>query len=157
VLALENAIYSVISPEGCASILWRAPERAQEAAVAMRLTAAEQQELGVIDEVVPEPGEGAHTNVDETARRLRPRIVHHLDTLAGRDRRVLVDNRYARYRRMGEFDETIIAAAARPERHGLTDRLRSFIEGGRGQILGGDGAPLRPGAADDEPPLGEEV
>jgi acetyl-CoA carboxylase carboxyl transferase alpha subunit len=60
VLALENAIYSVISPEGCASILWRAPERAQEAAVAMRLTALEQQALGVIDEVIPEPGDGAH-------------------------------------------------------------------------------------------------
>ena len=158
VVALENAIYSVISPEGCAAILWRAPDRAQDAAVAMRLTAAEQKELGVIDEVVPEPGEGAHSNVDETARRLRPRIVHHLDTLAGRDRQVLVDNRYARYRRMGEFEELPMAASARPERQGLTDRLRSLIEGGRAQLLGSDGAPLRPGAADDEePPLGEEV
>jgi acetyl-CoA carboxylase carboxyl transferase subunit alpha len=158
VLALENAIYSVISPEGCASILWRAPERAQEAAVAMRLTAAEQHQLGVIDEVVPEPAEGAHQNVDETARRLRPRIVHHLDTLAGRDRLVLVDARYARYRRMGELTEPEAPAEGRAERQGLTDRLRSLIEGGRAQILGADGRPLPPDAGEDEePPLGEEV
>jgi acetyl-CoA carboxylase carboxyl transferase subunit alpha len=159
VLALENAIYSVISPEGCASILWRAPDRAQEAAVAMRLTAPEQQALGVIDEVVSEPAEGAHQNVEETARRLRPRIVHHLDTLAGRERAALVDNRYERYRRMGDFSELPGAPSARPERQGITDRLRSLIEGGRTAIVGGDGGPLRPGAADeaDEPPLGEEV
>jgi acetyl-CoA carboxylase carboxyl transferase subunit alpha len=157
VLALENAIYSVISPEGCASILWRDASRAQEAAVAMRLTAVEQQQLGVIDEVIPEPGEGAHTNVDETARRLRPRIVQHLDTLAGRDRHVLVDNRYARYRRMGDFVELPAPPAGRVERPGLTDRLRSLIEGGRTQILGNDGGPLRPVADDDEPPRGEEV
>ncbi len=56
VLALENAIYSVISPEGCASILWRTPAAAQQAAVAMRLTAGEQEALGVIDQVIPEPG-----------------------------------------------------------------------------------------------------
>jgi acetyl-CoA carboxylase carboxyl transferase subunit alpha len=62
VLALENAIYSVISPEGCASILWRSPDKAQDAAVAMRLTAREQQALGVIDEVIPEPAGGAHEN-----------------------------------------------------------------------------------------------
>ena len=60
VLALENAIYSVISPEGCASILWRTPDAAQQAAVAMRLTAADQLALGVVDEVVPEPADGAH-------------------------------------------------------------------------------------------------
>jgi acetyl-CoA carboxylase carboxyl transferase subunit alpha len=164
VLALDNAIYSVISPEGCASILWRAPERAQDAAVAMRLTAADQHELGVIDEVVPEPAEGAHEKPDETARRLRERIVHHLDTLAGRDRQVLLDARYRRYRRMGEFAEVALpAAAARSERHGLAERLRGLIEGGRSALVG-DGSTLRPDAADDQArapddqaPLGEEV
>ncbi len=74
VLALENSIYSVISPEGAASILWRSPEFSQQAAVAMRLTAAEQLALGVIDEVVPEPVGGAHEHPEETARRLRERI-----------------------------------------------------------------------------------
>ena len=60
VMALENAIYSVISPEGCASILWRSPDAARQAAVAMRLTAREQQALGVIDIVIAEPERGAH-------------------------------------------------------------------------------------------------
>ena len=71
VLALENSIYSVISPEGAASILWRSPEYAQQAAVAMRLTAAEQLALGVIDEVMPEPTGGAHEHPAETAKALK--------------------------------------------------------------------------------------
>ena len=75
VIALENAVYSVISPEGCASILWRTPDEAPAAALAMRMTAADQQALGVVDVVVPEPGEGAHTDHAETARRLRQVIV----------------------------------------------------------------------------------
>ena len=60
VIALENAVYSVISPEGCASILWRTADEAPTAAAAMRMTAADQRALGVVDIVVPEPGEGAH-------------------------------------------------------------------------------------------------
>ncbi|MDP8904004.1 MAG: acetyl-CoA carboxylase carboxyltransferase subunit alpha [Chloroflexota bacterium] len=159
VLALENAIYSVISPEGCASILWRSPDRAQEAAVAMRLTAREQETLGVVDEVIPEPDGGAHEDTAETARRLRARIVHHLDTLAGRDRSALVDARYARYRRMGEFATIVPSAGGRPERVGLADRIRALLESGRAALPGGDGAPLRPSMADaeEEPPLREEI
>ncbi len=161
VLALENAIYSVISPEGCASILWRAPERAQEAAVAMRLTAGEQQALGVIDDVIAEPGEGAHEDPAETARRIRERVVPLLDTLAGRDRQALVDARYARYRRMGEFATLAPTSAARPERAGIADRIRALLESGRAALAGSDGL-LPPAAADrpqadDEPPLREEV
>jgi acetyl-CoA carboxylase carboxyl transferase subunit alpha len=159
VLALENAIYSVISPEGCASILYRAPERAQEAAVAMRMTAAEQHELGVIDEVIPEPSGGAHENVDETARRLRPRIVHHLDTLAGRDREVLVEARYRRYRQMGAFTEAPPEVpAVRAERQGLAERIRALFDSGRTALVGGDGTALPPVPdEDEEPPRGEEV
>ena len=71
VIALENAVYSVISPEGCASILWRSTDEAATAAAAMRMTAGDQRDLGVIDLVVAEPGEGAHTDPAETARRLR--------------------------------------------------------------------------------------
>ncbi len=81
VIALENAVYSVISPEGCASILWRTPDRAADAAVAMRMTAAEQAALGVIDIVVPEPTGGAHTDHAETAARLRTAIVDQLEIL----------------------------------------------------------------------------
>ena len=81
VIALENAVYSVISPEGCAAILWRTADEAPTAAAAMRMTAAEQQALGVVDTVVEEPGEGAHTDHAETARRLKPIIVAELDRL----------------------------------------------------------------------------
>src|SRR5206468_11488457 len=81
VIALENAVYSVISPEGCASILWRTADEAPAAALAMKMTAADQQALGVIDIVVPEPAEGAHADVDETARRLKPIIIERLAAL----------------------------------------------------------------------------
>jgi acetyl-CoA carboxylase carboxyl transferase subunit alpha len=130
VLALENAIYSVISPEGCASILWRTPEAAQDAAVAMRLTAADQHELGVVDEVIPEPAEGAHTDAEGTARALREAIARHLDLLTERDPEVLLADRHARYRRMGEVAS--LAPARRPrrerrERRGVTERLRDLL------------------------------
>ena len=62
VIALENAVYSVISPEGCASILWRTPDEAPAAALAMKMTAADRAQLGVVDEVIPEPRAGAHTD-----------------------------------------------------------------------------------------------
>jgi acetyl-CoA carboxylase carboxyl transferase subunit alpha len=159
VLALENSIYSVISPEGAASILWRSPDYAQQAAVAMRLTAPEQLALGVIDEVIPEPSGGAHENPEETARRLRARICSHLDALAGRDRRVLLDARYARYRNMGEYATATETGERRPERGGITDRIRQLLETGRAALAGGDGSALPIGAADydGEPPLREDV
>ena len=158
VLALENAIYSVISPEGCASILWRSPDKAQDAAVAMRLTAREQQALGVIDEVIAEPAGGAHENASETARRLKPAIVSQLDTLAGRDKQVLLDQRYARYRRMGEFSTVTPSAGGKAERVSLADRLRALFESGRAVIVG-DAVPLKPyeGSEEEEPPLREEI
>src|SRR5204863_2377352 len=82
VIALENAVYSVISPEGCAAILWRTADEAATAALAMRMSAQDQLELGVIDRVIPEPGEGAHAERAETARRLRGVIVAELDRLS---------------------------------------------------------------------------
>lgn len=159
VLALENAIYSVISPEGCASILWRTPEAAQQAAVAMRLTAGEQQALGVIDMVVPEPAEGAHAAPAETAKRLKAAIVAQLDVLAGLDPHDLLDARYARYRQMGAFTTTGEPRRVRRERRRLTDRIRGVLSSGRAVLGVGDGLPLRPDVAEesDEPPLHEEV
>jgi acetyl-CoA carboxylase carboxyl transferase subunit alpha len=161
VMALENSIYSVISPEGAASILWRSGEYAQQAALAMRLTAPEQLALGVIDEVVPEPAGGAHEHPDETARRLRARITSQLDALAGRDRRVLLDARYARYRQMGQFSVVSETGEQRPapERGSLTDRIRQLLDSGRAVLSGGDAAPLpsSPTGAGDEPPLREEL
>src|SRR5690606_38229365 len=75
VLALENSVYSVISPEGCASILWRSRAEARTAAAAMRMTAADQVELGVVDGIVAEPEGGAHTDHRATARSLKAAIV----------------------------------------------------------------------------------
>jgi acetyl-CoA carboxylase carboxyl transferase alpha subunit len=165
VLALENAIYSVISPEGCASILWRTPEAAQDAAVAMRLTAADQQELGVVDEVIPEPGEGAHTDAEATARALGEAIARHLDELADRDVDLLLAERHARYRRMGEVAS--LAPARRPrrrERRGMTERLRELLVPPRrdGTTPSGPAASQAPPAEDSGPvqerlPLQEEV
>jgi acetyl-CoA carboxylase carboxyl transferase alpha subunit len=159
VMALENAIYSVISPEGCASILWRTPEAAQDAAVAMRLTAGEQQALGVIDIVLPEPGAGAQAEPKETARRLRTAIVAQLDIFTARDLDDLVEARYQRYRRMGAFISAGVPRQVRRERQRLTDRIRSLLSSGRTVLGVGEGVPLRPDAADEssEPPLHEDV
>jgi len=159
VMALENAIYSVISPEGCASILWRTPEAAQDAAVAMRLTAGEQQALGVIDLVIPEPGAGAHAEPKETARRLRTGIIAQLDILTARDVDDLVEARYQRYRRMGAFVSTGVPRQVRRERQRLTERIRTLLSSGRTVLGVGEGGPLRPQAADefDQPPLHEDV
>ena len=117
VIALENAVYSVISPEGCASILWRTADEAPTAALAMKMTAADQQALGVVDIVVPEPGEGAHTDPAETARRLKAIIVDQLAALDALTIDELVDARYRRYRALGTYTEAEtpeLAAAGRP-------------------------------------------
>ena len=156
VLALENAIYSVISPEGCASILWRTPDRARDAAVAMRLTAREQQALGVIDAVITEPGEGAHTDVSETAARLREAIVAEIEGLLARDVTELVEARYARYRGIGAFTTAELPVRERRERRRVVDRLRALLDSGRPVLAVGSGAPLTPGIGDapderDEP------
>src|SRR6187200_3783117 len=101
VVALENAVYSVISPEGCASILWRTADEAATAALAMKMTAPEQQALGVVDIVVAEPPDGAHTDHEETGRRLKAVLVRELDALAAMPIDVLVEQRYRRYRALG--------------------------------------------------------
>jgi acetyl-CoA carboxylase carboxyl transferase alpha subunit len=156
VVALENAVYAVISPEGCASILWRTAEKAADAALAMRMSAEDQRELGVVDIVVPEPGEGAHADPGETARRLRAVIVEQLDRLAALPADELLAARTARYRDFGAFDD--LGGPEEPEaveRPGLADRLRRAIEAG-GKTLGGLGT--REGRdGRDEPPAREEV
>ena len=126
VLALDNSIYSVISPEGCAAILWRSSDQSQAAAVAMKVTAAEQVELGIIDAVIPEPGEGAHTDPMETARRVREIVVEHLDALSRMSIDDLIEARYQRYRAYGPFT-VVDGPAAPPERVGIGDRLRGIF------------------------------
>jgi hypothetical protein len=149
VLALENAIYSVISPEGCASILWRTSDMAQQAAVAMRLTAREQQALGVIDTVIGEPGEGAHEDPEETARRLGEAIEAQLDALVHHDLDDLVRARYTRYRDYGAFTTKDLPVRERRERQNWVDRLRALMNSGQSVLSVGEGTPLAPDAADD--------
>ena len=102
VLMLEHAIYSVISPEGCASILWRSPTHAGDAAGALRLTAQDLKELDVIDEIVPEPLGGAHRQKEETLARLADTIEKHLNDLIGTEPAKLVKNRQDKFLNMGQ-------------------------------------------------------
>ena len=149
VLALENAVYSVISPEGCASILWRDTAAAPRAALAMRMTAADQLALGVVDEVVPEPAGGAQADHAATGALLAPRIAAHLDALAALAPDVLVERRYARYRRLGTFVAAEAEIARGVERPGIADRLRGLIEIGRGTLSNVEAA--LPGRREPEP------
>ncbi|MGZ6295305.1 MAG: acetyl-CoA carboxylase carboxyltransferase subunit alpha [Candidatus Limnocylindrales bacterium] len=158
VLALENAVYAVISPEGCASILWRSSEVAPHAAAAMRMTAAEQARLGVVDGVVAEPPGGAQEDTGRTATQLRAAITTELDRLAALSTPALLEARYQRYRRMGAFTVHETAPEGRIERPGLTDRLRNILDLGRHTLAGIDPSEGPPDPADaDEPPLREEL
>ena len=103
VLMLSNAVYSVISPEGCASILWRDGDKAPEAAEALKLTADALLSLGVIDEIIPEPPGGAHRSPDETIQATGAAIVKHLRELKKVSPRRLVDKRYDKFARIGRF------------------------------------------------------
>jgi acetyl-CoA carboxylase carboxyl transferase subunit alpha len=153
VLALENAVYSVISPEGCAAILWRTAEEAPAAALAMKMSAQDQLELGVIDRVVAEPGEGAHADPRETARRLRVAIIAELDRLAELPLDELVEARYRRYRSLGPYTEVETPEVAPPPSRGIADRLRDLLDPTRWSM----GMPLPGSSRRDEPPAHEEV
>lgn len=102
VLMLENAIYSVISPEGCAAILWKDGKFAPEAAEALKISAGDLLSLGVIDGIVPEPDGGAQSDPAAAAANLRTAILDALSSLAGASGETLVANRLAKYARMGD-------------------------------------------------------
>ena len=103
VLMQENAIYSVISPEGCAAILWRDAGEARKAAAAFKPDALHSLELGVIDGIVPEPDGGAHTDHDEAARLLAETVLEHLEELESVPADELKRRRRARFRALGVF------------------------------------------------------
>ena len=135
VLALENAVYAVISPEGCASILWRDPDKAPEAAAAMRMTAADQLELGVIDGVIDEPGDGAHTDHAATAASIKKAVLAALGRISRLETEELLATRYARLRGIGLVRETA-AGPGRLDEPSLRRRI--------GRLLRLPGAPRRP-------------
>lgn len=106
VLILENAVYSVISPEGCAAILWRNAKFAPEAAKALRITARDLTELGITDEVIPEPPGGAHRDPVGAASAVKLAVHNNLAALTQIPIQELIDLRYAKYRKMGVYAET---------------------------------------------------
>ena len=103
VLMLENAIYSVISPEGCASIIWRDSAKAETAAIAMKIMATDLKELGIVDEIIPEPDGGAHSDHEGAARLLGDVLERQLLILSSQSPRQLLDSRYEKFRRMCQF------------------------------------------------------
>jgi acetyl-CoA carboxylase carboxyl transferase subunit alpha len=112
ILMMEYATYSVISPEGCASILWRDDNRKPDAAAAMKMTATDLQRLGIVDEVIPEAPGGAHRDHDLTARNLGETLRRHLAELSAMSPEALRADRYAKFRHMGAFVESGDKAAA---------------------------------------------
>ncbi len=106
VLIMENAYYSVISPEGCAAILWKHRSHAPEAAEALKLTAPHLKELGLVDGIVPEPQGGAHHDREAAAEMLKKSILESLDALASQPSAKLLEARYEKFRAMGVFSET---------------------------------------------------
>ncbi len=105
ILMLEYAIYSVISPEGCASILWRDPAKAPEAAAAMRITAQDLLKLRLVDAIVPEPFGGAHRDHQAAAATLKAALVDAFNRLRRIPTDVLLEQRYQNFRTMGVFEE----------------------------------------------------
>lgn len=131
VAMLQHAFYSVISPEGCAAILWRTAEKARDAAEALRLTAPELQRLGLIDDIIPEPLGGAHRNPEAAVEAVEQYLTRTLRDLKRIKPENLLQRRYARLRAMGSFFNTLPAAqrpAAPPKSDGqpLRGTLRAL-------------------------------
>jgi acetyl-CoA carboxylase carboxyl transferase subunit alpha len=103
VLMMENAIYSVISPEGCASIMWRDSAKKELAAEALRITSSDLKQLGCIDDVIPEPDGGAHTDPDAAAKLLDTALQNHFSELKSLPMKDLVASRYDKFRKMAQF------------------------------------------------------
>ena len=106
VAVLQNAYYSVISPEGCAGILWKHSSHADKAARALRFTSRDLLEFGIVDEVIPEPLGGAHRNHHQMAMTLKGTLLDALQRLEGIGSEELVDIRYERFRKIGDFEES---------------------------------------------------
>jgi acetyl-CoA carboxylase carboxyl transferase subunit alpha len=102
---MEHSIYSVISPEGCAAILWRDGAKADAAAEALKIGAKELLKLGVIDKIIKEPLGGAHSNWESAAKSLQKEIIASLEGLRGITIENLVEARYRKYRKMGVFHD----------------------------------------------------
>jgi acetyl-CoA carboxylase carboxyl transferase subunit alpha len=111
VLMLENSIYSVISPESCSAILWRDQEHAEEAAKALRLTAPDLLEFGLIDQIIPEPAGGAHADHEAMAKRIDAALAEALASVSDLSSEERVARRYNKFRAMGDFENRLAGTA----------------------------------------------
>ena len=105
VCVLENAYYSVISPEGCAAILWKSSAKAPEAAEVLKLTANDLLQLGIIDEVIKEPLGGAHRDAEQITKNIKESLLRNLQELSNLSKEKLIENRYDKFRRIGMITE----------------------------------------------------
>lgn len=129
VLILENAYYSVISPEGCAAILWKDRASAPEAAEAMRLDAPHLKELGIVDEIIPEPLGGAHADTETAYRQFGEALGKQLRRLRATGTPKLLEKRYARFRALGRFETEALESPAEAE----SDPVASDFDAGERQ------------------------
>jgi len=106
-IMLEYSVYSVITPEGCASILWKDQSQVEVAAAQLKMTADDLAQLGIVDEVLAEPPGGAHHSHDEAARLVGEVVARHLSELATLSREELLERRYQKYRAIGQFTENL--------------------------------------------------
>jgi acetyl-CoA carboxylase carboxyl transferase subunit alpha len=122
---LEHTYFSVISPEGCASILWKGSEHAPKAAAALKFTSRDLLRFGISDEIIPEPSGGAHRDHRVAASNLKSFLLRHLRELKGLPLDDLVDRRYEKYRKIGVFIEAIAAAElpAEPQLNGKVETV----------------------------------
>ena len=125
VLMMENSIYSAVSPEEAAEMIYQDPTKAEEAAESLRLTAQDCRELGIADRLIPEPPEGAHANPDEAGRQLRRVLVEELADLQSKSQRRRLRARYKKFRKMGEYSSHFRAAIRRE-----VDALQGFVTTG---------------------------
>ncbi len=114
VLMLENAIYSAISPNGAASILWKDASRADQAAEAMKITAKNLLAFGVIEEIIPEPQGGAHRDLEVQAESIKTAVTRHLEQLLVMNASELIEDRYQKFRKIGEFQFVSAEKASEP-------------------------------------------
>ena len=103
---MENSTYSVISPEGCAAILWKSGDKAEEAAAALKITAKDLLELKVVDKIVPEPPGGAHRDIEKAAQELKTSLLEGLKELKDINSDLRIERRYEKFRKLGEFKES---------------------------------------------------
>jgi len=108
----EHSVYTVASPEACASILWRDAGKAAQAAEALKITARDLKDLGILDEILSEPLGGAHSNPLETAETLKQAIVRALEQLLSLSPQARRDRRYQKFRKIGQFTEGPIESLA---------------------------------------------